>query len=567
MKHIFTLSLLLFSCSLFSQNWLSAESFGSTADDILSDLEITPTQQIITSGILADTTQIGAYQLLPDGNSSFGYIAKFDDQMNPQWAKAIHVNLGHSPLNPIFDFHNTSSPDNSIYLSSQFADTIAFGTDTLLEERGGTFLTRLDSLGNYLWARNFGQADQSGSMAMQLSSSAVDVFGNVYLSGAFIDTAFFRSDTLIKKDGGLFVVKFDQNGDEQWVRQCGGRGNNNRAFDIEGDEDGGIYVTGTISGESYFGMDTLDVSPNESISFISKMSDDGNFMWTRFGGSITSNPPVNTGNGAHGIGVAVADEGWVYNTGFYTDTVMFSGQLLNPTCGNNNCKNFYLAAYDKDGNFKWIRQANATNNLGSVGYDMVIDPNGHVFVAGGFIGDIAFGGQSTSFDNWDNFIAKFDSTGTCRWLLNGGGDYRNFRMDAHCPDSNIVVGTSYKGPAGNLGFSGLPTADSYDCAVLEFGSDFNCMVIASDVKEQTLLPAVSIYPNPTSGQLFVEMPDTYNTNGQLVLMDMFGRVQQSMDAACAVCEMDVNSLPNGVYFVVWKGENGEQSKARSFVKN
>ena len=92
------------------------------------------------------------------------------------------------------------------------------------------------------------------------------------------------------------------------------------------------------------------------------------------------------------------------------------------------------------------------------------------------------------------------------------------------------------------------------------------MVISTDADEAEALPPLAVYPNPANDRLFVEMPEDLFGSGQVVLMDMFGRVQQRMDAGCYQCEMDLNGLSAGVYFLVWEGENGGKSKQTAFVK-
>lgn len=100
------------------------------------------------------------------------------------------------------------------------------------------FLTKIDSLGNTLWTRQFGT---SGDEDIQWS--AIDNAGCVYITGTT------TGDLAIKNAGlsDIFVVKYNQGGILEWSKQFG-TDSTDIAKCIYVDSKGYIYVTGATNG-------------------------------------------------------------------------------------------------------------------------------------------------------------------------------------------------------------------------------------------------------------------------------------------------------------------------------
>jgi len=99
------------------------------------------------------------------------------------------------------------------------------------------FIAKLDSSGNWLWAKNAGGTSTDGG-----SSITVDASGNSYVTGYFgSDVATFGSTTLTSSGGtDIFIVKLDSCGNWLWAKNAGGTST-----------DGGSGITVDASRNSY----------------------------------------------------------------------------------------------------------------------------------------------------------------------------------------------------------------------------------------------------------------------------------------------------------------------------
>ncbi|MFN0215905.1 MAG: T9SS type A sorting domain-containing protein [Saprospiraceae bacterium] len=565
MKYLFLLlTLLSFSCSAQAQNWLWATQFGTPKSDPLTDIEFTASGQLLLSGIFGDSIQIGSSQLIPPGNYGYGYVAKFQNDGTPIWGKSIFTNKGTSAQNFFFRFNVAETPEQEIVVSSHFANTMILGSDTLKEVNGGTFLTKLNSSGNQLWARNFGQPNVPGSNAMQLSPHVVDSDGNIYIACAFTDIATFKTDTLNALNGSIYIVKFDKNGEEKWVKQCGGTYGWARVYDLKIDTDASLYLTGTISDNAHFGTDTLSVPAYRNITYLAKMDKNGNFLWARKGGP--TDPvllPAQTGSSSYGVGIGLGAD-LVYYTGFFEDTSKFGNQIVYPLCGHEYCGNFFLVAYDKLGNFKWVRTSNQANR--SSGSNLVSDVNGSVFIVGSFQNSIGFGNHVvTSNGINDYYIAKFDSSGHCNWLINFGFELNPPQLAVNCSSSGIYVGSSWTGSAGILASLGLPFTNNYQAFIAVLSSDFECPAVYSEEPTSRVSPLL-IYPNPVENSLQFELDASY-ANTSIHIYSTLGSLVGTWLAVEGTNSIELVNLPQGPYFlVVVENNTGIKHAAVPFLK-
>src|SRR5262249_15633470 len=144
----------------------------------------------------------------------------------------------------------------SVYTAGQFQDTVDFdpgpGTANLVSAgNNDVFVSKLDAVGNYAWARRMGGADLDTASAI-----ALDGAGGVYTAGALQGTA--ASDpgpgtALLTSAGGqdVFVSKLDIGGNYAWVRRMGGAGHD-YASAIALDGAGGVYTAGSFRGTADF---------------------------------------------------------------------------------------------------------------------------------------------------------------------------------------------------------------------------------------------------------------------------------------------------------------------------
>ena len=101
------------------------------------------------------------------------------------------------------------------------------------------FLTKYDSDGNQLWTRQFGTRPSFENDDV-LTSIVVDPLGGVYVAGY---TSGSLDGTPNRGGRDVFVVKFDQAGNQLWAGQFG-TSDHDFASALAADPDGGVYVAG-----------------------------------------------------------------------------------------------------------------------------------------------------------------------------------------------------------------------------------------------------------------------------------------------------------------------------------
>lgn len=120
------------------------------------------------------------------------------------------------------------------------------------------------------------------------NSVAVDADGNMYVAGNFSETAEFGALSVTSAgDQDGFIVKYNDQGVEQWARRVGGTGVDNiNGISISGTD---IYITGSFNGTANFNTPFSFVNNNLTSAgstdiFVAKFNTSGTFLWTRRAG-------------------------------------------------------------------------------------------------------------------------------------------------------------------------------------------------------------------------------------------------------------------------------------------
>ncbi len=336
----------------------------------------------------------GVFNLTASGNYYDFFVSKLDAEGNFLWARSFGSSTRYDSSNAI-----AVADDGSVYTTGGFEGSGDFdpgpGTE-ILTSLGETdiFISKLDSAGNFVWAKRIGGASYDRGAGIDLDGS-----GNVYTTGYFIGTVDFDpgSGTVNPASYGtydIFVAKMTPDGNLLWARGMGGS-SIDLANGIAVEDDGDVYTTGYFSGRADFDPGTgqaLFNSLGGDDAFISKLDANGNFVWVRrIGGSQTE----------QGLDIDVAGDGSVFTAGTYSGTVDFD-----PGPGTFQLSNTYrfLTKLDADGNFIL-----ASPNGGK---SIDVAPDGSVYATGYFWGTSDFDpGPGTfnlaSADSYDDiFVSK-----------------------------------------------------------------------------------------------------------------------------------------------------------------
>lgn len=227
-----------------------------------------------------------------------------------------------------------------------------------------------------------------------------------------------------------------------WAQSLGGS-HNDRAHRVVTDGNGNSYITGYLASiNAMFGPNTATNNSTSAYEqmFIAKFNRSGSNLWVRTAGGVDHD---------EGRAVAVDGAGNVYVTGGFGSNSAFDSTNLIA----HGFSDVFIAKYDAEGNFLWVRQAWSTGFPLAKGLAIVTHGT-NVYVAGQCEGGINFGGVLLT--NTDLFLAKYNEAGDLLSARNVGydPDYNSapyaydIAVDA---DENCYIASDFSDPQFTIG--------------------------------------------------------------------------------------------------------------------
>jgi hypothetical protein len=326
----------------------------------------------------------------------------------------------------------TDHDGNVIVIGNYYSASVTFNTVTLTSAGyGDIFVVKYDSSGNLLWAETYG-----GNLSESGNGISTDMFGNVYLTGAFSSSSItFGNTTLFKSEidypystAEFFIAKLDPDGNVIWAKNAEGT-RYDEGDDIEIDAFGNIYVSGNAEGPIVFDH-TLSL---DGIGyFLAKFDKDGKIIWAKRSGSSLSES-----FGANSIALDL------------NGNIYFAGEHLINYYTNLSTEAF-LTKFNSEGNVIWEKNFQGNGFIPySAATGVTTDITGKVYIVGYYHQGISFNNvklfSSGSFGNQPSiFIVKFDANGNTQWAESATKG-RGFAMGvtAHKSGSVFVTGRLY----------------------------------------------------------------------------------------------------------------------------
>ena len=529
MKRIYLFILFVFSCVIANAqpNWLWAKSAAGNFQSFPpshngSNCVCTDGSGnvFVTGWFSSQTITFGSITLTNTRNENM-FLVKYDPSGNVLWAKSSN-GIGDN------DEGMSVSTDGSgnVYVTGWFSATYCtFGSITLTN--AGMFLVKYDSNGNVLWAKNAGGNCNNSSYGVSADGS-----GNVFVAGYFDNSGpyiIFGSDTLT--NAGMFLVKYDATGNVLWAKSGGG--GNDIGQSVSTDGKGNVFVTGNFNGNYIsFGSDTL-INPGDVNIFLVKYDSFGNLLWAKMAGW-----GIGGGQGpANEVQSCSTDSsGNVLITGG-GGTIIFGSDTLNN-------QGMFLAKYDPSGNVLWVKRAAGTYQAGGSGVST--DHSSNVYVTGWFEDTITFG--SFILTNSGMFLVKYDTAGNVLWTKNANGSF---------PDQEYSVSTDRSSNVFVQGY--FNSSINFDNDTLTGGGMFLAKLANSitGINETESDNLFLIYPNPTNGFFQIKSDKLRMMNVEIY--NVYGEKIYSSIINNHLSLINLN-VPNGVYFVEVKSENGTVTK-------
>ncbi len=563
------------------------------------------------------------------------FVAKLDKDGNFVWAKQF---VGYGS---IYASDNESSNQGraitvskatgDVYVTGSFIGKVDFNpstkpADTFFLRAVDTvngqnmYITKLDSVGNFVWAKGF--AGQSSIMGRGIT---LDLSGNVLTTGYYYNKVDFNpgeapADTFFLQSTNnsmdIFVSKLDSSGNFIWAKSMGApNGSGDLGNGIATDNAGSVYTTGYFSGTDadfdpgsgthlFTALKYLDI-------FISKLDSSGNFVWARQMGS------AGAGIEESGYGIVISRSGDVLVTGAFTDTTDFNiGGTPRTVIAKGNRDVFIISLSNDGNNIKWLRTFGGTK--ADVAWAITIDGSGNIFTAGSYLDTVDFDPPNRTVltaagTQTDIFVLKLNcadtssyafSLTTCEdsYTLNGeiyseSGVYTQRLPNASGCDSTITLELTISKvahPVITVKEFLLGTVESYSTYqwflngnIIEGATDSTYVVTengnytvavtnadgctdTSDIYTVKNVPSaiadigdvaseIDVYPNPASDFIHVKAPVLV----KVIISGIDGRVIREVENAQRI---SIKDLPGGVYILRITDTDGTLYKTMKVVK-
>lgn len=292
------------------------------------------------------------------------------------------------------------------------------GTANLFTAGGGdVFLVKYNSLGQYVWAINFGSSGWDYGYEI-----CGDSANNIYVTGRIAGTTDFdpgAGTATITPVGGddVFVAKYNSNGQYQWAFNIGSV-NQDIGMGIKTDALNNVYVCGRVSGVADFDPSAaVAISSVTTGMFLAKYNSNGQYQWA------FNLKNVYTGN-YHPLAVDV--DGNSYIATAFSDTVDFDPSPSTYTLaamsasGGNGC----IASYNNTGQYRWAGAIGGTSGMVFMN-GIAVDSSRNVYISGHLQGTIDTDPSGstntlTALGTQDILVGKYDKNGQHLWSFNLG---------------------------------------------------------------------------------------------------------------------------------------------------
>ncbi len=169
------------------------------------------------------------------------------------------------------------------------------------------------------------------------------------------------------------------------------------------------------------------------------------YQWVEGAGSVYEDR-------AFGVTTDISNN--IITTGQYRGPANFGPLSLN---GFGGLEDVFVAKYDGDGSILWVFGGGGSGS--DIGFDVVTDNAGNIYVAGQYYNSIKFGNitlnSSGSFD-FEIFVLALDPSGNVLWAKSAGGNDYDVARGIAISGTNLFVAGNITGTAqfGNINVSG-----------------------------------------------------------------------------------------------------------------
>jgi hypothetical protein len=442
-------------------------------------------------------------------------------------------------------------------VSFSLPDTIQIGPNNFWLKTSNlpiiSILIKLDPQGNLLWFKPF---DAITGVVTPIVA-ATNAQGDHYIAGKGGPISL---DSTLQTTGNSFIAKLDANGNYLWAQSLNSEGSNFKVIVNQQDEVfvSGVWDTDTLTLDTFSLINPNQGSPDNR--YITKLNSSGQVQWLM----------SEAGQGTeYAASLAPKASGGIMCLSILDTS---ANLLLDNGTISISPPGIILTQYDAQGNFESYTQypINSQINIGSRFSGCVIGGDGNDFFMSAKYNEPSLSLNGTTLNNagasagtFDAVLAKIDTTGAILWLANIGEE-----------EDEEIVSLNY---SANYG---LTMAGNTSSSQLIFGNDTvinggflraeafvaNLSYSGIGLNELKNVETISLYPNPTSGQLFFNLEETESERITLKVENLIGQVvlEKRLDPENAEQILDVQQLNPGLYLI--NIADGTKTFSGKFIK-
>ena len=342
---------------------------------------------VLVIGELQGTTSGGAINVPGLGGIDV-FVAKLDTTGKTLWAKSFGNAADQYGYSVAVD-----GMDN-VLITGRTVGAVDFGGGAPGVSAGvgdNVFVAKLDSLGNHLWSKVFG--DDSVQIG---NSVAATPDGDVVVAGELAGAMDFGGGKVVTSAGGkdIFVARLaGATGAAIWANRYGDD-NDQVANGVVVGPDGGVVLTGSMVGKVNFGGIDHDANGKANV-FVAKLHSDGTYDWSHDYGDDADNQV--------GLAISVDPAKNIVVVGYFKGTISFGATTLTDV-SNSKSTNVFVAKLSAAGGPVWAYRFGDTND--ATLWAVATDAKSNVLLGGTFDGVLDLPPMITALSSYDGFWAR-----------------------------------------------------------------------------------------------------------------------------------------------------------------
>lgn len=376
---------------------------GSVNYDYIYGLELDAQNNIVISGRFGVTAGGGPNVPMVFGSTilnGFGksdcFIVKFSSNGDLIWGKSFG-GTGEDQLNSM-----SSDSNGNLFFCGSYPESIYFGTIMLTNTTGyhRSYVAKMSSSGNFEWIKNTAGTNTVLGIDLKFKNNFIVLAGKFY---GTLTAGSLQVHSSGESDG--YIIKYDQNGNEQWIKRYGGTGYD-EAYRVDIASTGDIFIAGSFDFTLDFGNNITVTAVGGTNTFLCKLDQNGSCSWA-INGEVIS--PQGFSGGLYPSDVLVDSNGDSYLLGYFEGGIVYAGDTLHRSPAGE-CDS-YLIKFSRSGKKIYIKQilsGGVSNASYTFALNLTSDHSDNIYISGYYSGRSTFDQHvlTANSTSHDMFIAK-----------------------------------------------------------------------------------------------------------------------------------------------------------------